>query len=234
MEPILVYGFPSGSSMGLIAALEWLGKPYQLCRVDMFGEMQEPAYKKLNPRVETPVFITDDGEVLTESMAIALWLAVRDDRHRISFEPQSDQADRMHQFMAFINTGFTSAFGPLWTALEMEDDDPARKEALRKLGKEAVIERHDRLEEMIDKTPYLVSERPTLADGFLIGVARWLDFHDVAEKSRWPKLAAIRQRLEEDPAVAYASALENGERAQGSGACQDHLDLSEVIQRFAK
>ena len=41
MEPILVYGFPAGSSMGLVAALEWLGKPYRLCRVDMLGEMRE-------------------------------------------------------------------------------------------------------------------------------------------------------------------------------------------------
>ncbi|RAI55847.1 glutathione S-transferase family protein, partial [Rhodobacteraceae bacterium AsT-22] len=71
MTPILVYGFPSGSSMGLIAALEWLGKPYRLCRVDMFGEMHDPAYAKLNPRIETPAFITDQGDVLTETMAIA-------------------------------------------------------------------------------------------------------------------------------------------------------------------
>jgi len=35
LEPILVYGFPLGSSMGLVAALEWLGMPYRLCRVDM-------------------------------------------------------------------------------------------------------------------------------------------------------------------------------------------------------
>lgn len=36
-------GFPAGSSMGLIAALEWMGMPHRLCRVDMFGEMREPS-----------------------------------------------------------------------------------------------------------------------------------------------------------------------------------------------
>ncbi len=61
MEPILLYGFPAGSSMGLVAACEWLGRPYQLCRVDMLGEMREPAYQRLNPRVETPALITDGG-----------------------------------------------------------------------------------------------------------------------------------------------------------------------------
>src|SRR5690606_16149457 len=117
MEPILVYGFPAGSSMGLVAALEWLGKPYRLCRVDMLGEMREPAYRTLNPRVETPVLITGDGRVLTETMAIAQWLAARDEQRRISFDPRSAEADRMIQVMAYINTGFTGAFSPLWTAM---------------------------------------------------------------------------------------------------------------------
>src|SRR3546814_9962846 len=59
----------------------------------------------------------------------------------------------------------------------------------------------------------LVGDRPTLADALFIGVARWLDFHEVAEPVRWPKLAALRARLEADPAVAYTTALESGENA---------------------
>ena len=97
MEPILLYGFPSGSSTGLIAALEWMGRPYRLCRVNMLGEMRDPSYKRINPRVETPALITDQGDVLTETMAIAAWLEVRDTGRRISFEPLSREADRMHQ-----------------------------------------------------------------------------------------------------------------------------------------
>lgn len=232
MEPILLYGFPAGSSMGLVAALEWLGKPYRLCRVDMLGEMREPSYRRINPRAETPAFITDKGKVLTESIAIALWLSARDSERRVSFDPLSQDADRMHQLMAFINTGFTSAFGPLWTALEMEADDPVQKALLRKLGSESVIERHDRLEEMIGDTSYLVGDKPTLADGLLIGVARWLDFHGVADAGRWPKLATVRQRLEADPAVIYATALENGDQVHGNGALRGHLSLAEVIEHY--
>ena len=44
MEPILVYGFPLGSSMGLVAALEWLGQPYRLSRVDMLADMKTDEY----------------------------------------------------------------------------------------------------------------------------------------------------------------------------------------------
>jgi len=220
--------------MGLVAALEWLGKPYRLCRVDMMGEMREPAYTRLNPRVETPALITDKGDVLTETMAIAHWLAARDTDRRISFEPQSREADRMYQLLAYINTGFTGAFSPLWAAMEMTPPNPPLQNALREWGREGVLERHDKLEAMIGNDSYLVGKTPSLADGVLIGVARWLDFHAVADKARWPKLATLRERLEADPAVIYATALEEGETPQGSGACKGHLPLAEVIEKFGK
>jgi glutathione S-transferase len=232
MDPILLYGFPTGSSMGLVAALEWMGSPYRLCRVDMFGEMREPSYKRINPRVETPTLITDQGDVLTETMAIAAWLEARDAKRRISFDPMSRETDRMRQMMAFINTGFTGAFGPLWAAMEMQPPNPAMQSALKEWGSEGVIERHDRLEDMIGDTRFLIADHPTLADGILIGVARWLDFHQVAGKARWPKLAALRGRLEADPAVVYATALEDGQMPLGGGACGGHVELKDVINRF--
>lgn len=234
MDPILIYGFPMGSSMGLVAALEWLGKPYRLCRVDMLGEMRSPSYARINPRHETPAFITEQGELLTETMAIAAWLEASDAERRVSFDPLSRQADRMHQFMAFVNTGFTAAFTPLWVAMEAEGMEPAMKSALRDFGRMKVIERHDKLEAMIDAGEFLLGDRPTLADALLAGVARWLDFHAVAERSRWPKLAAVRTRLEADPAIVYATALENGESDRGSGLCAGHIALADVIARFGK
>ena len=105
--------------------------------------------------------------------------------------------------------------------------------ALREWGRDGVIERHDRLEEMIGDSRFLIADHPTLADGLLIGVARWLDVHGVADKERWPKLAALRKRIEADPAVVYASALENGEMQPGNGACVGHIGLADLIGRFA-
>jgi glutathione S-transferase len=234
MEPILLYGFPAGSSMGLVAALEWLGKPYSLCRVDMLGEMRDPSYARINPRHETPAFITDKGEVLTETMAIAAWLEARDEERRISFAPLSREADRMHQLLAFVNTGFTSAFSPLWAAMEMDVPNPVMEAALREWGRASVAERHDKLEGMIGETAFLVGEQPSLADAVFVGVARWLDIHAVAEKGRWPKLAARRQRLEADPAFIYATDLESGGSPKGTGACVGHVSLADVIRQFGR
>ena len=232
MEPILLYGFPAGSSMGLVAALEWLGQPYRLSRVDMLGDMRLPSYAGINARHETPVLITEDGRALTETMAIAAWIEARDGERRVSFAPKLAEADRMHQLLAYVNTGFTGAFSPLWFALEMAEPDPPMLAVLRRYGNDAVIQRHDKLEAMIGETPFLVGERPTLADGVLIGVARWLDFHKVAEPERWPRLLAVRRRIEADPAVQFALAKEAGQTPKGSGAMLGQIPLSEVIERY--
>ncbi|MGO3125353.1 MAG: glutathione S-transferase family protein [Advenella sp.] len=232
IEPILLYGVPAGSSMGLIAALEWLGKPYRLCRVDMLSEMLEPAYLRINPRRETPVLITDQGQVLTETMAIANWLQDRDTERRISFAPTSPDTDRMHQLMAFINTGFTGAFVPLWQAWEMENPDPQVKKILQQAGNAGVINRHDKLEQMVGDNPFLLGAQPCLADAIFIGVARWLEIHQVADPARWPKIAAMRERISCTPAVAFATAIENGDTLAGSDSFLGHLPLNEVIERF--
>ncbi len=229
-EPILVTGFPLGSSAGLVAAFEWLGQPYRVTRVDMLGEMRTDAYQRLNGRVETPVLITEAGHIVTETMAIALWLEARDTESRISFEPGTPEADRLHQYLAFLNTGFTGAFYPMWVALEAQDVTEDEKKTLRKFGRDFVAVRHRQLEAMIGDSDYLLGDKPTLADAVFVGVARWADFHQAIKPRDYPRILALRQRLETDPAFRFASALEEGKAAMGSGAMKGLVPLEEVLR----
>ncbi len=232
MEPVLVYGHPLGSSMGLVAALEWLGQPYRLTRIDLFAEVRAEPYLSLNGRGEAPLLISDRGETLSETMAIALWLEARDTERRISFAPGSRQADLLHQYMAFLNTGFTAAVAPYWVAMEAAGATPERQAAWRALGHRQVNDRHRKLEAMIGEGPYLLGERPTLADALFVGVARWADFHQAIDPADYPKIAALKARLHDDPAVRFATALEAGEPAT-SPVLKGHMPLEELAQRAA-
>lgn len=229
MEPTLVYGHPLGSATGLVAALEWLGQPYRLTRVDLMKDVRTEAFLRLNGRGEAPLLITDRGEVLTETMAIGLWLEARDVERRITFAPGTRQADLLHQYVAFLNTGFTGAFSPYWAALEAPDATPEQVEAWRALGRSGVNDRHRKLEAMIGDTPYLLGERPTLADAVFVGVARWADFHEAIEPSAYPKLSALKARLHADPAVRFAVALEDGE-TPASPSLRGHVPLRELTE----
>lgn len=228
--PILTSGFPLGSSAGLVTAFEWLGQSYRITRVDMLGEMLTDDYKRLNGRVETPVLITDEGRVLTETMAIALWLEARDSERRISFEPGTSEAHRLHQCVAFLNSSFTGAFYPMWVALESRDATEGEKETLRKFGRSFVAKRHEQLEAMIGDGNYLVGNRPTLADAVFVGVARWADFHQAIDPRQYPRILALRRRLEADPAFRFALAIEEGQPAIGSGAMTGLVPLEDVLR----
>jgi glutathione S-transferase len=143
----------------------------------MLGEMPEASYGKVNARHKTPVLISGDGRTLNETMAIARWLEVRDAERRVSSDPLSSRADQTHQLIAHAITGFTGAFSPLWTAMEMVQPEPAYQATPRRYGAAAVTERHDKLEAKVDDTAFAVGEQPTLADAVLVGVARWLEVH---------------------------------------------------------
>lgn len=229
-EPILASGFPLGSSAGLVTAFEWLGQPYRITRVDMLGEMRTEAYQLLNGRVETPVLITSEDHVLTETMAIALWLEARDTERRISFEPGTPEAHRMHQYIAFLNTGFTGAFSPMWVALEAEEATEDEKQTLRKFGRSFVAQRHEQLEAMIGDTDYLLGNKPTLADAVFVGVARWADFHQAIEPHDFPRILRLRQRLEADTAFRFALAIENGKPVIGGSAMKGLVPLEDVLR----
>jgi glutathione S-transferase len=228
MQPILLAGFPLGSSVGLVMAMEWLRQPYRLSRVEMPEDMLTDAYGCVNGRRETPVLITEDG-ALTETMAIALWLEARDRERRISFEPGSRRGDRLHQYMGFLNSSFTSAFSPLWAALEIKGVSDDYRETLRTFGRAAVAKRHQQLEAMIDDSRYLLGDRPTLADAMFVGVARWADFHQAIDPAGFPRLRALKERLEGDPAFSFAKAIEDGRPASGSGAMAGIIPLDQAI-----
>lgn len=64
-------------SMGIHVILEEIGKPYELRRIDFANQAQYGAeFMAINPKSKVPVLIRDDGSVLTEWPAIALWLAL--------------------------------------------------------------------------------------------------------------------------------------------------------------
>jgi glutathione S-transferase len=175
------------------------------------------------------VLLTEEVSVITETMAILRWIEQRDTERRVSFAPDSREAVRLQQFAATINTGFTAAFTPYWMALELEQPEPDYQDAMRRLGRTLVNDRHRKLEEMIGDSPYLLGDRPTLADAVFVGVARWADFHQAIDPADYPKLRALKERLEADPAVKFAIAIENGEQPEGTGAMKGQVPLRDLL-----
>ena len=68
---------PPTCAIGIHVILEEIGKPYQLKKVDFaLHEHRKPEYLAINPKGKVPALIREDGSVLTEFPAIAVWLAL--------------------------------------------------------------------------------------------------------------------------------------------------------------
>ncbi|MGK9165254.1 glutathione S-transferase family protein [Inquilinus limosus] len=230
MEPILFYGVPSGCSFGSIVALEWLGEPYRLCRIEMPAVVQGEAYRRLNPVGETPTLMTADDRLISESMAILNHLGARGIDQRLAFPQSTHGFDRLNQMLAFLNTSFFNAFSPLWYALE-HGIEGAEREVLRAYGAAKVAKAHADLEAMLGGRDWLLGDR-TLADAYFIGIARWTKYHDVVDRRDYPGLQRLFERLEADPAVRFAHAVERGEPARSTGRFLGEIGLDEALGRL--
>jgi glutathione S-transferase len=231
--PILFYGVPSGCSFGSIVALEWLGRPYRLCRIAMPEVVTSAAYRRLNPIGETPTLMTETGAVLSESMAILNHLGARGVDTGLSFAQGTTDFDRLNQMLAYLNTTFFKAFAPLWYALEHDELPAPEKQALRAYGARMLRSSHAALEAMLGEKEWLLGNRRTLADAYFVGIARWTRYHDVLDRREYPRLQRLFERLEADPAVRFAHAIERGETLQGAGGFQGHLRLEDALHRLA-
>ncbi len=67
---------PGACSIGIHVLLEEIGKPYDAERLNLQeGQQYRPEFTGINPKSKVPTLQRDDGSVLTEYPAIALWLA---------------------------------------------------------------------------------------------------------------------------------------------------------------
>lgn len=232
MDPVLFYGVPQGCSFGSIVALEWLQQPYLLCRISMPHDMQSDLYARVNPARETPALLLESGVTLSESVAILHNLAARGPKQCLGFAQGTPEYDRLNQVLAYLNTTFFSAFSPLWKAYEMESDPPVQ-EMLRTLGRAAVVKAHVHVEALLAGREWLAGEHRTIADAYFMGIARWANYHHVVDQREYPRLYRLVQKLEADPAVTFAHAIEAETPTQISGAYRGHISLEEVARRLA-
>lgn len=232
MVQTLMYGVPSGCSFGSIVALEWLGEPYCLCRIEMPADVQSEAYRRINPVGETPTLVTATGERISESMAILNHLGARGISKGLSFAQGSPEFDRFNKLLAFLNTSFFTAFGPLWYVFE-HGLEGSEKDALRAYGAAKVTKAHADLEAVLGDKDWLLGDQRTLADAYFAGIARWSKYHDVVDRRDYPGLQRLFEKLEADPAVRFAHAIERGDSAVSSGGFRGEVTLDEVLRQQA-
>lgn len=193
-----LYYAPGACSLSPHICLREVGATFTLERVDTATHRTELGvdFHSINPKGYVPALRLDDGDLLTEGVAIVQFIADQHPGSGLAPANGTRARVRLHELLNFLSSELHKAFAPLFTPTSTAD----AKEAAR--AKVAV--RLDHLEHTLaDGRPHLLGEQFSVADAYAFVMTTWTGPSGV-DLSRWPKLAALAARVAERPAVQAA------------------------------
>ncbi len=160
---MILYYSPGACSLADHIALEEADMKFDLEKVDLkthtLGDGR--SYYEVNPKGYVPALQFDDGEVLTENVAI---LTVIADKCPALIPPGQFGRYRLLEMLVYISTEVHKSFHPLFSP---HVSDSEKEETKEEIGR--------KLEFITSKLtgPYLFGEKATVADAYLFVMLLW-------------------------------------------------------------
>jgi glutathione S-transferase len=154
------------------------------------------AIDKINSKGYVPVLKLDDGQLLTENVAILLYVADHYPAAKLA-PPAGTSLERYRfiEWLAFINSEVHKGFSPLFYA---EGTDDVKKYGLANLHK-----RLGWLNTALGTRKFLAAEHFTAADAYLFTVLGWAGYVKL-DLAQWPNLKRYHGELATRPSVIAA------------------------------
>ncbi len=197
-----LYYTPGACSLAPHIVLRELGLPFALEAVDLKTKTTAIGadFAALNPKGYVPALQLDDGEVLTEGVAIVQFLADRHAPGTLAPAAGTVERARLAGHLNFISAELHKAFAPLFNpAITPEAREAAVANIGRKLG---VMEKA-----LADWRPFLLGPDFSVADAYLFVILTWAAPMGV-DLSRWPRLDAFSRRVAARASVQAAMSAE--------------------------
>jgi glutathione S-transferase len=205
------YMAPGSCSTGIHILLETLELPFEVWIVNIpAGDHLRPEYLKLNPRGTIPTLVLNDGRVLTDFKAIALWLAQSYPRGKLLPEDPAPAA-RAIELLDFAliqlhGEGYTRIFtSERYIASSEMQQGQRLKDDVVSHGREIVTQAFGILEKRMPPEGYAVGPQFSIADAALFYNEFWADKIGIQMP---PRVAAHYQRIRARPVVRQVLAEE--------------------------
>jgi glutathione S-transferase len=192
---------PGACSLSPHIVLRETGQDFTLEKVDLAQKKTESGkdYLSINPKGQVPALLLDDGSLLTEGVALVLYLA---DKH-----PQSNLIAPVGNFsryqtiawLAYITSELHKSFSPLF--------NPKTPEEYKAILREKLEVQFNYLDEVLKKDEYLQGNHFTVADAYLFTILRWA-FAMKFDMNKYKHLMAYFDRIAKRPAVQAALTAE--------------------------
>jgi glutathione S-transferase len=185
-----LYLAPGACSLADHIALHEAGLAFDHVRVDLRTKRTEDGrdFHEVNPKGYVPALVLDDGQLLTENVAILYWIAEQAPR----LAPGGNLGrTRLVEMLAFIGSELHKPF-----VRSLFPTSDAEKQA----AEAAIRKRFAFLAEQV-QGDYLFGNEVSVADAYLYVMLRWAQMQSIEVPE---PLSAFARRMEVRPAVRQA------------------------------
>ncbi|MFN3352769.1 MAG: glutathione S-transferase family protein [Brevundimonas sp.] len=195
----LVYGAVGSGSTPVEAALTLIGAPYRVEDIVTYAsEAERERMSPHNPMRQVPVLVTPEGETITESAAILIWLA---DRHaEAGLAPPIHDARRGQflRWMCFVSAAIYALYWVRDDPTRLVGRHPAAEAEVDRLTADRIAACWGMMERQTRPGTYILGDRLTVLDLYVAVVSRWRPlrrrFHQAA-----PRLGQVVRRVDDLP-----------------------------------
>jgi glutathione S-transferase len=179
-------------------ALREAGIPFEMSKVDRRTKRVDGVeFATINPKGYVPALRLDDGQVLTENVAVLQYIADLNPAAKLAPPAGTMERYRLQEWLSFINSEVHKAFGPLFSSEATEET--------KTYARNYIAKRLAYLEGALGDNKYLMGDQFTVADAYLFTVLGW-GVHVGVDIG--PKLKGYVDRVRERPKVIEAMTAE--------------------------
>lgn len=192
-----LYYLAGACSMAAMISLIEAGLQFEAVSVDRGtrNTSDGKAFSDVNPKGYVPALVLDNGELLTENVAVLSYIVSQDQTGKLGPKPGSTEYIRLLEWLAYVNSEVHKSFGPLFR--------PDSDENVRKAAKELIARRLGFIEKRLDNSQYLMGDNFSVADAYLFVILSWRDRVGVSI-AEFPHLIDYYERIRTRPSVAGA------------------------------
>lgn len=174
--------------------LEELGISYDVERVDLRTKKTETGadYNTVTEKSAVPLLVLDNGEELSEGVAIVQYLADLKPEKNLAPENGSFERVRLQEMLNYIATELHKSHFPLFRP---ECGAQAAEVYTAKIKKA-----YDFLSSKLENKQFLFGDTFTVADAYAFTVINWHKMVKI-DLAPWPVLVAYQERVASRPAV---------------------------------
>lgn len=184
------------------AAMSLIGLPYEVIEAPTWeGEAEQAKVAAVNPLKQIPALITPEGETITESAAILIWLADRFPEAKLGPSIDDPRRAQFLRWMTFIPASIYSLFWVRDEPSRLGGPDPEVQTRIKAATADRIADCWGMMESQLTPGRYLLGEDLTVLDLYVTVVSRWgprrIRFYEVA-----PRMSQVVKRVDADPRLA--------------------------------